>query len=56
MYRTLAEMYDKCLEEMVPGNELKRVMEAAKEFLEKKNRNLVDYLPKNLGSAMGRWN
>lgn len=54
MYKILAEMYDKCLEEMVPGNELKRVMEAAKEFLDKKAKGMSDYLPKNLGSAMGR--
>ena len=52
-YSTLLTLYDKCLEQMIPGNELKDVFEAAKLFLSKKDPSLVQYLPKSLGFATG---
>ena len=35
-YATLVGLYDACLDQMVPGHELKDVLEAAKTFLNKK--------------------
>ena len=35
-YATLIGLYDACLDQMVPGHELKDVLEAAKTFLNKK--------------------
>eukprot|EP00597_Dinobryon_sp_UTEXLB2267_P003293 CAMPEP_0170058440 /NCGR_PEP_ID=MMETSP0019_2-20121128/1065_1 /TAXON_ID=98059 /ORGANISM="Dinobryon sp., Strain UTEXLB2267" /LENGTH=426 /DNA_ID=CAMNT_0010263387 /DNA_START=155 /DNA_END=1432 /DNA_ORIENTATION=- len=42
-----------CLECMIPGNELKDVVEGAKTFLKKKDPTLLTFLPKNLGFAIG---
>jgi nucleosome binding factor SPN SPT16 subunit len=53
MYATLVALYDACLEQMVPGNELKSVLEGAKNFLKKKDPELINYLPKTLGFAIG---
>jgi nucleosome binding factor SPN SPT16 subunit len=53
IYATLVSLYTACLESMVPGNELKDVLEAAKAFLKKKDASLLPYLPKTLGFAIG---
>ena len=34
---------------MIPGNELKDVLETAKTFLKKKDATMLSYLPKSLG-------
>ena len=53
-YTLLISLYDKCLESMVLGNELKDVYANAKSFLSKKNReDLISHLPKSLGFAIG---
>jgi len=53
LYATLLSLYDACLEQMVPGNELRQVLEGAKSFLKKKDSELLNYLPKTLGFALG---
>ena len=52
-YAILLKLYDHCMEQMVPGNEMKNVYEAAKKYLEDKDKNLVAFLPKSLGFAIG---
>ena len=52
-YATLLALYNSCLEKMIPGNELKDVLDNAKAFLKKKDPSLLDFLPKNLGFAIG---
>jgi nucleosome binding factor SPN SPT16 subunit len=52
-YSVLMTMYEKCLEKMVPGAELKEVYNAAKAYLTSKDATLLTYLPKTLGFAMG---
>ena len=52
-YAVLLTMYDKCLEKMTPGNELKDVYEAARSFLNKSYPDLVPHMPKTLGFAIG---
>jgi nucleosome binding factor SPN SPT16 subunit len=52
-YKTLLALYDACLEQMIPGNELKSVFEVAKKFLQKRDPELLIYLPKSLGFAVG---
>lgn len=52
-YTTLVALYDACLEQMVPGNELKSVLDAAKAFLKKRDPELLNHLPKSLGFAVG---
>ena len=52
-YGTLLALYTACLECMIPGNEFKDVFEGAKTFLKKKDPNLLTFLPKNLGFAIG---
>ena len=46
-------LYESCLEQMVPGHELKDVYEAAKAFLTKRDASLLAHLPKSLGFAIG---
>ena len=53
-YKLLSDMYDKCVEAMKAGEPLKAVYETAKTFLQRKNEDYVQYLPKNLGSAIGK--
>lgn len=52
-YATLVALYDACLEQMVPGNELKNVLDGAKAFLRKRDAELLNHLPKSLGFAIG---
>jgi nucleosome binding factor SPN SPT16 subunit len=52
-YATLVALYDACLEQMIPGNELKNVLEGAKAFLRKRDPELLNHLPKSLGFAVG---
>jgi len=52
-YNILLSLYDKCLEKMIPGNDLKDVLECAKEFVSKKDPSLVPHLPKTLGFGIG---
>ena len=52
-YGVLLALFNACLESMIPGNEFKDVLEAAKGFLRKKDPNLLSYLPKSLGFAIG---
>lgn len=52
-YSILVSLFDACLEQMVPGKELKDVYAAAKEHLTKKDQSLVSSLPKSLGFATG---
>jgi nucleosome binding factor SPN SPT16 subunit len=52
-YATLLNLYDKCLEKMIPGNELNEVMSIAHSFLSERDKSLLDHLPKTLGFAIG---
>lgn len=52
-YATLLALYNHLLEKMIPGNELKEVYTAAQTFLKDKNPELISYLPKNFGFAIG---
>lgn len=52
-YGTLVLLYDACLEQMIPGNEVKSVFEGAKNFLRKRDPELLNHLPKSLGFAVG---
>ena len=52
-YGILNSLYDACLEQMIVGNELKNVLEGAKTFLKKRDPELLNHLPKTLGSAVG---
>lgn len=52
-YSILMTLTDKCLEQMIIGNELKDVVEGAKNYLNKKAPHLIDCLPKTLGFAIG---
>ena len=52
-YGTLMALYESCLEQKVPGHELKDVYEAAKAFLTKRDASLLAHLPKSLGFAIG---
>jgi nucleosome binding factor SPN SPT16 subunit len=52
-YAILLSLFDACLEQMVPGKELKDVYAAAKDHLTKKDPSLVSSLPKSLGFAIG---
>eukprot|EP01041_Mallomonas_annulata_P010767 gene10767-22491_t len=52
-YNTLVSLFDKCLEKMIPGNEIKDVLEGAKDYLNKKDPSLLPFLPKTLGFAIG---
>ncbi len=52
-YKILLKLFHHCLEQMTPGNELKKVFLSAKEFLTKKKPELLSYLPKTLGFSIG---
>lgn len=52
-YATLVALYNACLESMLVGNEMKDVVEEAKNFLKKKDPSLLNHLPKTLGFAIG---
>ncbi|KAJ1431655.1 FACT complex subunit-domain-containing protein [Ochromonadaceae sp. CCMP2298] len=52
-YATLVALYDACLEQMIPGNQLKNVVEGARAFLTKRDPELLNHLPKSLGFAIG---
>jgi nucleosome binding factor SPN SPT16 subunit len=52
-YAVLLATFDKCLEQMTPGNELKDVYEVARTFLAKSHPHLSPHLPKSLGFAIG---
>lgn len=52
-YNTLLALFNHCLEKMLPGNELKDVMEGAKKYLESRDPSLLPYLPKVLGFSCG---
>lgn len=52
-YHILLSVYNHCLEKMVPGNEFKDVLEAAKSFITAKEPSLLANLPKSIGFAMG---
>ena len=52
-YAVLSDLYDKCLEKMLAGNEIRSVMEEAKNFLTRKDPSLVPYLSKSLGFSIG---
>ena len=52
-YNILIALYNKCLEQMTPGQELKNVMVTAKSYLNSKDASLLTYLPKTLGFAIG---
>lgn len=53
MYQTLLAVYNACLDEMHQGNEIKDVYNKAKQVLQKRDENLIAYLPKTLGFAIG---
>lgn len=52
-YSLLVALYDSCLEQMVVGNELKDVSQSAKTFLNMRSPDMLTYLPKSLGFAIG---
>jgi nucleosome binding factor SPN SPT16 subunit len=52
-YGVLIALYNACLEQMIPGHELKDVYESAKKFLATRDAALVNHLPKSLGFAIG---
>jgi nucleosome binding factor SPN SPT16 subunit len=52
-YNILLSVYNHCLEKMVPGNEFKDVLEAAKSFISEKEPSLLAHLPKSIGFAIG---
>lgn len=52
-YGLLLSLYNKCLEAMTPGKELKDVNDAARGFLAKADASLIAYLPKTFGFALG---
>jgi len=52
-YAVLLSLYNYCLEQMVPGNEIKTVVEKARAFVESKDSSLVSCMPKSLGFAIG---
>ena len=52
-YATLLGLYNACLEQMYPGNELKSVVEAARSYLQERHPELLPHLPKTLGFALG---
>ena len=52
-YAALLATYDKCLEKMIAGGELKDVYEGARDFLAKTHPSLLPHLPKSLGFAIG---
>lgn len=52
-YAILSELYDKCLEQMVAGNEVRSVVDAARSFLSRRDASLLPLLPKTLGFATG---
>lgn len=52
-YAVLSDVYDKCLEQMLAGNEIKSVFETAKNFLSRRDASLLPHLSKNLGFATG---
>jgi nucleosome binding factor SPN SPT16 subunit len=52
-YKTLLKLRAECLAVMQPGSKLSEVFARAKDFLEKKHRDLVPHLPKSLGFSLG---
>lgn len=52
-YAVLSDVYDKCLEQMLSGSDIRSVVENAKTFLSKRDASLVPYLSKSLGFATG---
>ena len=52
-YAVLMSLYNHCLEQMVPGKELKDVLLAATKYIEAKDSSLLQYLPKSLGFSIG---
>lgn len=53
LYTILIALYNKCLEQMINGNDLKSVYEEAKNYLSNKDPSLLNHLPKSLGFSMG---
>lgn len=53
VYGILLALFNACLESMIPGNELKDVCDAAKNFLKERDPSLLSYLPKTLGFGIG---
>jgi nucleosome binding factor SPN SPT16 subunit len=52
-YNTLLSLYNRCLEAMIKGKELKDVYENARKYLQEKDPSLLTYLPKSFGFATG---
>lgn len=52
-YAVLSDLYDKCLEQMLAGNEIRSVFETGKTFLSRRDSSLVPYLSKTIGFATG---
>jgi nucleosome binding factor SPN SPT16 subunit len=53
VYTLLINLYDKCIEKMLVGNELKIVYETAQSFLSSQDPTLLPYLPKTFGFGIG---
>jgi nucleosome binding factor SPN SPT16 subunit len=53
IYNILLLLYNRCLEAMIKGIELKEVYENAKKYLNEKDSSLLAYLPKSLGFSIG---
>jgi nucleosome binding factor SPN SPT16 subunit len=53
LYNILLSLYNRCLESMIKGIELKEVYENAKKYLNEKDSSLLAYLPKSLGFSIG---
>ena len=52
-YAVLSDLYDKCLEQMVAGGEIKSVLESAKAYLSRRDASLLPFLTKTVGFATG---
>ena len=52
-YAVLSDVYDKCLEQMLAGNDIRSVFDGARSFLSRRDASLVQYLSKSLGYATG---
>ena len=55
-YKVLTETYEVCVDALRPGEPIKAVVEACRQHLEKKHPEYLQYLPKTLGSSIGKWN
>jgi nucleosome binding factor SPN SPT16 subunit len=52
-YAVLSDLYDRCLEQMLAGNDIRSVLETGKSFMAKRDPSLAPFLSKTLGFATG---